>query len=469
MTSTSHPDPTASLLQQSLERWNSLTPAQKQAAAELARRQTAKGSVPDPRAESPLAWLEIAKPQILHPIDGIVTLTPRWYQQDLLADHDAPLRIVLKSRQIGISQICAAEAAWKLLYRAPRRILVVSRNVEQAGDFISYVRTFIKPDDLTEDNKTRLTLRNGSSIRAQGDSPSAGRGTPASDVYLDEFAFPRWSSEIWQAIQPTVSTGGTLTVLSTPFGATGKFHELWGEAVQPDSGWKTYTLPWTVLFDEAWAEKTRRRLSRAEFASEHDCSFEESGDRMWMKTDIDACMLPQVQERQKGGHKYLITADMAGMGKDSTVILVIDTTAKPYKIVHVRKLDRASNEAKISAMHDLSALYGVRDLHLDATGQSAMDLADEINKGLKAKDSSLKRTAHSFLFSSKSKPEALQRLTRWIEHHDIQYDDPRIREELLAYKLPDTGLRTDHVMALAIAAHVLEKPRIAPRLIAVAG
>ncbi|HEY3413297.1 MAG TPA: terminase family protein [Armatimonadota bacterium] len=445
------------MLRLSQQRWGSLTATQKQAAAELARRHTAQDRY-DPSAESPLKWLELTKPKIFHPTDGWVTFEPRWYQSDILGAWDHPLRIILKSRQIGISQVCAAEAAWKMLYQGPRRILNVSRNVEQATDFIAYVRAFIPSGELVEDNKTRLTLRNGSSIRAQGDSPSAGRGTPASDVYLDEFAFPRWANEIWQAIQPTVSTGGSLTVLSTPYGASGKFHDLWGEAIGEGSGWASYNLPWTVLFDEAWAAKTRKRLSRSEFASEHDCSFEESGDRMWRHSDIDRCMLPEVSEGPRESHKYLITADMAGMGVDSTVILVVDITAKPYRIVHVRKLDRASNDTKIQAFHDLSALYGAKDLHLDATGQSALDLIEEVNKGLKSKDPDIKRTAHSFIFSAKTKPEALQRLTRLLEHGEVQYDDPHIREELLAYKLPDTGLKTDHVMALAIAAHILERP-----------
>jgi len=435
-------------------------------AAVEALRQAVEGAA-DPRAESPLRWLEIERPRVFHPTEGWIEFRPRWYQRDLIADHEAPLRIVLKSRQIGMSQICAAEIAWKLRFRPPRRIVIVSRNLEQATEFIGCVRAYLDPDELVEDNKTRLSLSNGSSVRAEGDSPDAGRGTPASDVYLDEFAFPRWAEQIWQAIQPTVSTGGTLTVLSTPYGATGKFHDLWQEAVEEGSGWKTYRLPWTVLFDEEWAEKTRRRLSRAEFASEHDCSFEESGDRLWRKADIDACMAPRIQEGPREGHRYLVVADMAGHGADSTVILVIDQTERPFRVVKVRKLDRAGNEEKIDAFHDISELYGVRDIHIDATGQSALDIADELTKALKAKDPELKRTVHPFVFSSKTKPEALTRLTRWIEHRDVLHDDPRIREELLAYKLPDTGLRTDHVMALAIAAHLLEKPRTPARVVVV--
>lgn len=188
---------------------------------------------------------------------------------------------------------------------------------------------------------------------------------------------------------------------------------------------------------------------------------------MWRKPDIDACMLPHVQEGPNDGRKYLLVGDMAGMGKDSTVFLVLDITERPFRVVHVRKLDRASNDDKVRALHDLSASYRVRDIHLDSTGQSALDIAEEFTKALKARDATLKRTVHAFTFSSKTKPEAITRLTRWIEHHDVQYDDPRIREELLAYKLPDTGLRTDHVMALAIAAHLLEKPRTPARVIVV--
>ena len=468
MTSTSQTNQTRILLQSSLEHWNSLTEVQQIATAELAKRYKAQTcSNLDPCASSPLKWLEIKRPKIFHPINGLIVFEPRPYQRELLNDWDASKRIVLKSRQIGISQTISAEVIWKALYRAPRRILVVSRNLDQAIEFIRYARMFIPADvSLTEDNKTSLTFANGSQIKAQGDSPDAGRGYAASDVYLDEFAFQRWSREIWQAISPTVSTGGSLTVVSTPFGATGKFHDLWKEASAVDSQWKTYRFPWSVHFDDAWAEATRKQLSRAEFASEHDCSFEESGDHIWRHADIDACMETDISCGPLDEHTYMIAADMAGMGKDSTVILVIDTTAKPYRVVHTRKLDKASNQAKIDAFDDLSNMYGVEDLWVDATGQSALDITDEFQKALK-ETSDAKRTVNTFTFTVKSKSEALTRLTRWIEKRDILYDDHRIREQLLAYKLPDTGLKTDYVMALAIAAHVLELPRIRPRMVVV--
>ena len=53
------------------------------------------------------------------PAGPVVRLLP--YQQRWLAD-DSPLKIVVKARQIGFSQVLAAEAYWKAIYRPPRRI-----------------------------------------------------------------------------------------------------------------------------------------------------------------------------------------------------------------------------------------------------------------------------------------------------------------------------------------------------------
>jgi phage FluMu gp28-like protein len=60
-----------------------------------------------------LAWILTYSPKILVPKKGYIDYDPYWYQQEFLLD-SSRFRLVNKSRQIGFTTTCGAEAAWEV-------------------------------------------------------------------------------------------------------------------------------------------------------------------------------------------------------------------------------------------------------------------------------------------------------------------------------------------------------------------
>jgi phage FluMu gp28-like protein len=156
------------------------------------------------------------------------------YQDKLLRD-GSRFRIVNKSRQIGMSAAIAAEALLYALYRPQTICLLISASERQSQNIMSYARSFMLtfkdalPFTLSEDAKTALTFENGSKLISLPNSPTTARGYAATRVYIDEFAhfLCGTDTEMLTAITPSISRGGSLTLVSTPYGESGQFFDTW--------------------------------------------------------------------------------------------------------------------------------------------------------------------------------------------------------------------------------------------------
>ena len=72
--------------------------------------------------------------RISHPVRGLVPFTTYDFQDDLL-DYfkDHRFNIILKARQLGISTIVAGYAAWLLLFRREKQVMVVATKFKTAA------------------------------------------------------------------------------------------------------------------------------------------------------------------------------------------------------------------------------------------------------------------------------------------------------------------------------------------------
>ena len=77
-------------------------------------------------------------------------------------------------------------------------------------------------------NKHSIGFDNGSRIISQATSENTGRGLAISLLFLDEFAFVRDSVQVefWTSIAPTLATGGSCIITSTPNGDTNIFAQV---------------------------------------------------------------------------------------------------------------------------------------------------------------------------------------------------------------------------------------------------
>jgi hypothetical protein len=268
---------------------------------------------------------------IQHPVRGRIPFETYDFQDDVVTSISKNrFNIVLKSRQLGLSTIAAAYAVWYAIFNKDKNVLVIATKLETAMNFIKKVKVALRslPDWLLlptyDSNKRSVTFSNGSQIVAVPTAEDAGRSEALSLLIVDEAAFIRGFDDIWTGLAPTLSTGGSALIVSTPNGVGGQYYRLWQGGQSGENGFNCIELPWWVHpeHDEAWFVKETRNMAKRKVAQEYLCSFLASGDTFLQADDLSG-LLEQVRPPiRKDGNtwvwaephpskKYVITADVA--------------------------------------------------------------------------------------------------------------------------------------------------------------
>lgn len=287
---------------------------------------------------------------IQHPTRGKIPFNLYSFQEKLINNFTEHSRnIILKNRQMGISTLSAAYALWLMLFHKDKFVIVIATKQDVAKNIITKVKVMHGnlPSWLkikcTEDNKLGQTYINGSWIKAiTTSSEDSGRSEGVSLLIIDEAAFIKGMDEMWGALQPTLSTGGDIIVLSTPNGYGNWFHKTFQYASEGKNGFNPITLHWTMHpeRDQAWRDEQDIELGPRLAAQECDGSFITSGASV-----VDGELLQWYKETfmqeplEKTGYdrnvwlweypsfskSYLIAADVArGDGNDWSTFQIID-------------------------------------------------------------------------------------------------------------------------------------------------
>lgn len=303
--------------------------------------------------------------RIQHPVRGMIPFKMFDYQGQLIKDYTHyRFNVILKARQLGISEITASFAAWMMLFQRNKNILVMATKADTAKNIIKKVRIalhhipeWLRIADIIGDNKLSVELSNGSQIKAISSSDDAGRSEALSLLIIDEAAFVKNLDELWVGLLPTVTAGGSIIVLSTPNGVGNKFHSIWTESESGDNEFHRNKLMWWVhperiadLRDDperpgfklsTWytQEIKKTNMSSKEVAQELEANFNASGDTFLSNEEIEDLEKSAIYPI-KFGHwdknlhewwaprknaRYFITADVArGDGRDNSTFNVWD-------------------------------------------------------------------------------------------------------------------------------------------------
>ncbi|MGP8010997.1 MAG: terminase large subunit domain-containing protein [Halobacteriota archaeon] len=206
---------------------------------------------------------------------------PDEWQKELLLSNAS--RIILNcSRQSGKSTIVAILALHHSLYRKKALTLVVSPSERQSKELFSKIVEFYRDLRLEKEgqiieseteNKHELALKNKSRIISLPSKPSTLRGySSPSLILIDEAA--QCQDELYEALMPMLAVSkGRLILLSTPFGKSGFFYDVWSKE---GSDWESYkiTAEQCPRISKDWLAETRRTTSAWSFMQEYMCSFE---------------------------------------------------------------------------------------------------------------------------------------------------------------------------------------------------
>jgi intein/homing endonuclease len=172
---------------------------------------------------------------IQHPKKGKLLFKTFDYQDDVVRNFEGDKNVITnKSRQLGLSTVCAAYALWLALFRRDKNILVIATKLGIAQNFMKKV--FYAYDELptwlvmardVKRTKTELGLSSGSTVKAIPTSPDAGRSEALTLLIVDECAHIADMDEIWVGLQPTLScvTGDTLVLTDNGFKRIDSFHQ----------------------------------------------------------------------------------------------------------------------------------------------------------------------------------------------------------------------------------------------------
>jgi hypothetical protein len=286
--------------------------------------------------------------KIQHQLRGLIAFDTYDFQDDCVKQFQKNrFNIVLKSRQLGLSTVSAAYVVWYAIFKKDKNILVIATKLNTAINFIKKVKTMLDGLPpwllLTKFEPTKQSVRfdNGSTITAVPTSPDAGRSEALALLIVDEAAFIRDFDEIWTSLYPTLSTGGSAIILSTPNGVGGQYYKLWTEAETGANDFNPIRLPWNVHpeHNQAWFDKETKNLTKRQIAQEFLCDFVSSGDTFLQPTEFDKLRemirQPLLKEGPQNGvwvwrqpeaeRKYVISSDVArGDSSDFSTFHVID-------------------------------------------------------------------------------------------------------------------------------------------------
>jgi hypothetical protein len=287
--------------------------------------------------------------KIQHPTRGTIPFEMFEFQERYVRSlHENRFVACLMPRQCGKTVTTAMYLLWFASFNQDSTILIASKNQSHALEIAARIRfayeelpNWIKPG-MKYYNRHNLEMDNKSRIISEATTAKTGRGTSLTKLYLDELGFvdKRIQDEMWSSLAPTLSTGGSAIISSTPNGDTDLFASLWRGAMSGTNGFVPFQVHWREhpeRSDAYWDEmvgqlgelKCRQEVG-TEFLSSDALlinsmklqqlkysrpSFEDMGFKFWAD--------PNTLGGQ--GKTYLVSLDPAtGNGKDFSVIQIFD-------------------------------------------------------------------------------------------------------------------------------------------------
>jgi len=245
-------------------------------------------------------------------------------------------------RQVGKSTVISIKAGNSAI-ESKKSIMVIASTERQALLLFEKILSHIYLTDRNlikkgkdRPTKTRLKLKNGSIIHClpTGDSGYGIRGFTIDELYADEAHFIK--EEVWAAVTPMLATtGGTINLLSTPFGAYGYFYRCFHDkkftsihvntekvAEKREEPQRTNMLEF--LKDE------KQRMTKLQYQQEYLGLFVGGIQRFFPDNLIEkVCTLspPNKELNSFRGENYQ-GIDIARMGGDDCVLITLDRIDK---------------------------------------------------------------------------------------------------------------------------------------------
>ena len=273
--------------------------------------------------------------------------------------------------------------------------LIVSPSLRQSTHvkrycdlFHNLVKKKFTAPKILENNKTSLIFEDGGAVHSLPNSPSTIRGYPADDIYFDEFAHFLHGSdrECLSAISPSISRGGHITYISTPFGDQNLFFEFWHDPTErfnkylvnyrdcPDITDEIIKQQKLILgrsFEEEYENKFVSDLEGAEFPLDliktiidPELEYYPTERVHHDQYEFDAPMLHEKQFYKAG-------ADI-GRERDLTAFLALEKRGDVYYLVGKKAMQQTAYAAQQEFFEHMLEHYTFSEFNMDKSGLGDM-------------------------------------------------------------------------------------------------
>lgn len=217
-------------------------------------------------------------------------LFPR--QKEVIRNYeDNYYNIVTKPRQAGITTITAAYFAVKLALAgkdSPEAVLMLANKQETSKGFLGKIRDFLVQlprwmwgnEYVNDPEKTifrkntehYIILPNDSEAIALATKRDALRSFTPTRLVMDEAAFIEDGAEAYSAAMGSLSTGGRVTLISTPNGFDELYYTIFQNAKSGKNNYKVSNLKWyedpRYNYDLKWITPEGEMIEETEFTFE---------------------------------------------------------------------------------------------------------------------------------------------------------------------------------------------------------
>ena len=258
----------------------------------------------------------------------------KWQEEVLATEGNICLR---SGRQVGKSTIISIKAGEYATHNKKKVVLVVAAVERQAFHLFEMILYYLDSNYKSyickgkkRPTKSKIQLNNGTIIYClpTGMSGLGIRGYTVDLLIADEAAFI--PEEVWTAVTPMLSTtfkrGGSIILLSTPFGRGGYYYECF-----KDPSFTNFHVSSEDCerHSKEFLEREKNRMTKVQYAQEYLGEFVDELMQFFPTEIIKKSMILTDIDLNKKGDNFL-GVDVARMGGDETVLFSLKRLNKEY-------------------------------------------------------------------------------------------------------------------------------------------
>lgn len=432
-------------------------------------------------------WVDFARLTSIRSGGTIKRFDPYDYQKELVNLMVERSVVIVKSRQLGISETITCFMLHRACLNPGYLGLVFSKTQTDSSLLARRMKRMIESLGLktATENLSDIEIQGKGRILFRNSKPESGRGIESVvDVLYDEWAFVDTAKEVHDAVAPSQQMVGESArefIVSTPNGKAGFYWDLLNSGngdrdielicdragtgkTKPfqywvdSGGWGKVLIHWKAHpiygsnpnFLNDIHEK--QKLSWQTIHQEYNLSFQESDTNYFTADIVRNCAIGIKEDIPSDDAFYFCGIDTSTTGEDYSVLAVIKLSLHgKFSLVYTYRKKQQSNEYHLYQFLEIIDKFNPVAVGIEVTGGVGAVYLEQLSK------SSLQRY-HAIRTTQDSKAAMLERVKFLMESNQLEYPEKHpVIDELLNFKRNDkkleaaSGKSDDIIMALSFA------------------